>query len=112
MTSDYLETKWKQSGVTVAGGNQLNQLEGPHGIFMDDDQSIYIADFENSRIIVWKLNATSGQIIVGENGQGTQLDQLDRPTDVIIDRQTDSLIIADWGNRRVVRYGLVEIKQM
>ncbi|CAF4720862.1 unnamed protein product, partial [Rotaria socialis] len=32
------------------------------------------------------------------------LHQLYRPTDVLIDKETDSLIICDQGNRRVVRW--------
>ncbi len=32
-----------------------------------------------------------GQIIVGENGQGKQLNQLDRPTHMIIDKDDNSL---------------------
>ena len=43
-----LDTKWKQHGITVAGGNgegnQLNQLKWPLGISIDDDQTIYIAE--------------------------------------------------------------------
>ncbi|CAF2050661.1 unnamed protein product, partial [Rotaria magnacalcarata] len=35
---------------------------------------------------------------------GNGLHQLDRPTDVLIDRETDSLIICDRDNQRVVRW--------
>ena len=79
-------------------------MDGPHGIFIDNDENVYIADFENSRVMEWKLNSTNGQIVVGENGQGNQLNQLDRPTHMIIDKVDNSLIIADWANRRVVRW--------
>ncbi|CAF4255640.1 unnamed protein product, partial [Rotaria sordida] len=48
------------------------------------------------------MGATNGQVIAGGNGQGNRLDQLDRPTDVLIDKETDSLIICDTG--RVVRW--------
>ncbi|CAF1335546.1 unnamed protein product, partial [Adineta steineri] len=78
-------SKWKQNGITVAGGNgqgpQLNQLHGPRGIFIDTKKNIFIADFYNHRIIEWKNNAKEGQIIVGINGQGNRMDQLDHPTD-------------------------------
>ncbi|CAF2115694.1 unnamed protein product, partial [Rotaria magnacalcarata] len=40
--------KWSQNGVTIAGGNgegsDTNQLEHPHGLFVDDDQTVVIAD--------------------------------------------------------------------
>lgn len=42
--------------------------------------------------------------MAGGNGEGNRLDQLNQPSDVIIDRQNNDLIIADWGNRRVMRW--------
>ncbi|CAF1008415.1 unnamed protein product [Adineta steineri] len=51
------ENKYQQFGITVAGGNGqgagLNQLNGPDGIYIDDDKSIYIADSWNDRIVKW-----------------------------------------------------------
>ncbi|CAF1244939.1 unnamed protein product [Adineta steineri] len=100
-------SKWKQNAITVAGGNgqgqQLNQLYGPMGIFIDEKKTIFIADFINHRIVKWKYNATEGQIIAGGNGQGNRIDQLSHPINVIVDQQNHSIIIADRGNRRVVQ---------
>ncbi|CAF1539411.1 unnamed protein product, partial [Rotaria sordida] len=45
-----------------------------------------------------------GQVVAGVNGRGNRLDQLNCPTDVLIDKETDSLIICDRENRRVVRW--------
>ena len=59
----HLDAKWKQVGITIAGendkGNQLNQLSKPESICIHDDQTIYIADYGNHRIIEWKSNATN-----------------------------------------------------
>ncbi|CAF3765586.1 unnamed protein product [Rotaria sp. Silwood1] len=99
---------WRPDGITVAGGNgkgnELNQLDNPHGLYVDDDQTIYIADYLNHRIVAWKYGATSGQVVAGGNGQGNGTNQLDRPHDVIVDKERDSLIISDAGNYRVVRW--------
>ena len=58
-------TKWKQAGLTVVGGNgKGNRLNQPFGIYIDDDETMYIADFDNHRIIEWKSSWTSGQILV------------------------------------------------
>ncbi|CAF1547054.1 unnamed protein product, partial [Rotaria sordida] len=46
----------------------------------------------------------NGQVVAGGNGQGNRLDQLNHPTDVLIDKETDSLIICDRWNERVVRW--------
>ncbi|CAF3357720.1 unnamed protein product [Rotaria socialis] len=100
---------WTQQGVPLAGGhgsgNGANQLYWPHGIFVDDDQTVVIVDHANNRIIQWKNgHTTNGQIVAGGKGLGNRYNQLDHPTDVLIDEETDSLIICDRGNKRVVRW--------
>ncbi|CAF3372743.1 unnamed protein product [Rotaria socialis] len=101
---------WSQNGVTIAGGNgygdATNQLKQPLGLFVDDDdQVLVIADYENHRIMQWKNGDTmNGQVVAGGKGIGKGLHQLFWPTDVVIDKETDSLIICDRENRRVVRW--------
>ncbi|CAF3794697.1 unnamed protein product [Adineta steineri] len=99
------KNKYQQFGITVAGGNgqgkKLNQLSWPEGIFIDNDKSIYIADYCNSRIVQWKLNSNTGQKnIPGRN----QNNQLDNPTDIVFDKENNSFIISDAGNERIIRY--------
>ncbi|CAF2131675.1 unnamed protein product, partial [Rotaria magnacalcarata] len=100
---------WSQNGVTIAGGNGYggasNQLNLPQGLFVDDDQTVVIADFWNHRIMQWKNgDTTNGQVVAGGKGQGNGLHQLNNPIDVLIDKETDSLIICDRRNGRVVRW--------
>jgi sugar lactone lactonase YvrE len=105
--SFHLDTKWKQQGITINRENyQENQLFNPQGIFIDDDQNIYVADQGNHRIVEWKSNATNGQLVAGGNRKGNQINQLYYPRDMIIDKENNSLIIADYGNRRVMRCSL------
>ncbi len=100
--------EWIRNGITVAGGNgigsALNQLSDPWSVCVNDDQTIYVADRSNHRIVEWKSGAVSGQIVAGGNGQGFQDNQLNRPVDVIIDKENDCLIICDYGNKRIVRW--------
>ncbi|CAF3730312.1 unnamed protein product [Rotaria sp. Silwood1] len=104
----YPNARWQQNGVTVAGenrqGNGINKLSFPLGLYVDDDQTVYVADGANHRIVEWKRGATSGQVVAGGNGKGSEYHQLCNPTDVIIDKERDSLIICDTSNRRVVRW--------
>ena len=65
---------------------------------------IYIADWQNDRVVQWTADRNNGRIVAGGYGRGNQLNQLNQPSDVIIDRQNNDLIIADWGNRRVIRW--------
>ena len=101
--------RWSQNGVTVAAGNgdgnAVNQFNYPIGFDIDDDnQSIVIADFGNHRIVEWKIGASNGKVIAGGQGHGNRLDQLNYPTDVLIDKETNSFFIADLDNRRVLRW--------
>ncbi|CAF2254529.1 unnamed protein product, partial [Rotaria magnacalcarata] len=53
----------------------------------------------------WKKDdTTNGQVVAGGKDDGNGLNQLKWPTDVLIDKETDSLIICDYGNDRVVRW--------
>ncbi|CAF3260796.1 unnamed protein product [Rotaria socialis] len=98
--------QWEPSGITVAGGHgsgsALNQLSSPYSLFVDNDQTVIVADKNNHRIIQWKINDANGQVIAGGNGQGNQSNQLHSPTDVLIDKQANSLVICDTGNKRVI----------
>ena len=102
------DARWQQNGLTVAGGNgfgaESNQLYRPQGLYVDDNQTVYIADELNHRIVEWKSGATSGQVVAGGYGQGNGAHQLSEPSDVIIEKKCDSLIICDTSNRRVVRW--------
>jgi sugar lactone lactonase YvrE len=54
--------------------------------------------------VEWKSNAKKGQIIAGGNGKGNKINQLNYPTNVILDTKTNSLIISDSGNKRIMRW--------
>ncbi|CAF4096689.1 unnamed protein product, partial [Rotaria magnacalcarata] len=95
---------WKKNGITVAGGNGpgngMNQLNIPHGLFVGNDQTLYIADALNNRIVERKIGERSSEIIADGNGQ------LKYPTDVVVDKARNSVFICDHGNKRVVRSSL------
>ncbi|CAF1297939.1 unnamed protein product [Adineta steineri] len=73
-------------------------------MFIDNDKSIYIADSDNHRVVKWKLNSNKGQIIAGGNGYGNQNNQLSSPAEIIFDKENNSFIISDCGNKQVIRY--------
>ena len=52
----------------------------------------------------WKSGTTNGTVVAGGNGSGNGTNQLNGPLDVIIDKESDSFIISDTGNNRVVRW--------
>jgi sugar lactone lactonase YvrE len=73
---------------------------------MDDDGTVFIADWENHRILAWKKGDNKGHVVADGQERGNELHQLDVPADVLIDNETKSLIFCDCENRRVVRWPL------
>ena len=75
-----------QNGITVAGGNgsgsNLSELNAPWDIYVYDNETIYVADNGNHRIMKWKSGETSGQIVADGNGPGNRTDQLNKPTSI------------------------------
>ena len=92
--------------MIVAGGNgpgnAVNQLYGPQSLCIDDDDTIYIVDQCNNRIVQWKKGATMGEVIAGGSGLGHRNGQFNNPRKIILDKQNDFLIVCDTSNRRVV----------
>ena len=101
-----IDYKWKQNAITqIKGHIQGNHLYCPRGLYIDDDdQTIYVADTYNHRIMKFKNGEADGQVVAGGNGEGARNNQLSCPTNVVVDKETDSLIICDRESRRVVRW--------
>ena len=95
-------------GVIVAGtgvgGIEATQLNGPRGVFVTDDGTVYIADSYNHRIQKWPQNATVGTSVAGTGAGGTGLSELSYPQAVVVD-QNGYIYIADSGNNRIMRWG-------
>ncbi|CAF4201886.1 unnamed protein product, partial [Adineta steineri] len=99
--------EYNNEGTIVAGGNgegdQLNQLNNPTYIFVDEDQSVYVSDMNNHRVMKWIKYAKEGRIVAGGNGQGRNLNQLYKPQGVIVD-DLDQIYVTDYGNHRIMRW--------
>jgi sugar lactone lactonase YvrE len=73
---------------------------------VDDDDTLFIADYGDNRIVAWKKGDNEGHVVAGGQGQGNGLQRLKYLTDDLVDNETKNLIICDWGNRQVVRWPL------
>eukprot|EP01012_Entosiphon_sulcatum_P065518 TRINITY_DN9446_c0_g2_i2.p1 TRINITY_DN9446_c0_g2~~TRINITY_DN9446_c0_g2_i2.p1 ORF type:complete len:405 (+),score=60.20 TRINITY_DN9446_c0_g2_i2:450-1664(+) len=91
-------------GVVVAGGNGAGnggaQLNWPCGIFVTEDEGIYVADCENHRIQWWPAGASFGTTVAGGQGRGDKPQQLNRPHTVFVTKQKD-IFVADTDNHRI-----------
>ncbi|CAF1030126.1 unnamed protein product [Adineta steineri] len=81
-----IDIKWTQHGINIAGGyrptSKLDGFNSPSSIYIDDDdQTMYIGDSGNSRIIAWEYGAKIGQIVAG-GSEAEQTNQLNAINDV------------------------------
>ncbi|CAF0977928.1 unnamed protein product [Adineta steineri] len=99
--------EYNNEGIIVAGGNgqgnQNNQFSYPNFIFVDEEQSVYVSDCDNHRVMKWKKDANEGRIVAGGNGQGGNLNQLSQPAGLIVD-DLGQIYVADFGNHRIMRW--------
>ncbi|CAF1008402.1 unnamed protein product [Rotaria sordida] len=101
------------SGSLFAGngttGNSINQLDDPYGLAHDpNSDAIYIADYNNHRIMRYFQNNSSGTLVAGGNGNGKNQTQLSLPTAIYFDSLSNSLLIVNTGAHNIVRWVLGE----
>ena len=100
--------KWLGDNVsvmtTVAGtgsnGSAPNQLNGPNGIFVDTNFDLYVADWKNNRIQLFRLRQSNGITVVGNTSPNSTI-TLYRPSNVILD-ENKYLFITDSYNNRII----------
>ena len=90
--------------ITVAGtfcaGPVSNMLDHPHGIFVDSNLNLYVADTHNNRVQRFALGQSNAMTVAGFGITLTFI--LNHPTSVVLD--TDSnLFIVDSHNHRIIR---------
>lgn len=83
---------WSTSSSVLMNG--LSDL--PYGLVVDQENgTVFVADTWNHRIICLKPSEEQPCVV---------LDNLKNPMNVLVDKETKSIIVADCDRRRVVRY--------
>ena len=94
-----------RQSLNVNGANQsvvADQLNNPHGIFVDFQFKLYVADTDNNRIRCFTYGNRSGVTLAG-NGT-TNTITLNEPTGVVLDADKN-LFIVDMNNHRIIGQG-------
>jgi len=94
------------SGTTVAGqsdgthGDGDDELYYPYGIFVDDNENVYVSDAGNNRVQKWAPGATSGATVAGDGTSGSSASQLSYPAGIYLDN-SGNVYVSDRFNNRV-----------
>jgi len=98
-----------KEGIVVAGGNgqgnKLNQLNYPSYIFIDREETVYVSDENNHRVMKWYKGASEGIVVAGGQGQGNSLNQLNHPQGLVVNEVGD-VYVADFYNHRIMCWPL------
>lgn len=86
-------SQWGTKGV--ANG----QFQGPSGLSIDANDSIYVTDKNNNRVQVF---TTEGQFLTKFGSTGSGDGQLTDPEGVGVDKESGTVYVADTGNSRIV----------
>ncbi|CAM2728313.1 unnamed protein product [Rotaria socialis] len=98
-------------GTLIAGtgssGSAYNQLNTPYFISRDiTTNTLYIADFNNHRVMSYASGASNGTLAIGGQGPGMNNTQLNYPAGVYFDSASICLVIANYGGQHIVRWTL------
>ena len=87
---------------TGSSGSASDTLNGPHGIFVTNSFDLYVADFYNDRVQLFRSGETNGTTVTGNGSIGTIA--LRHPTGIVLDAD-GYLFIVDSGSHRIVGSG-------
>ncbi|CAF0875504.1 unnamed protein product [Adineta steineri] len=88
---------------TGSVGSTSNMLNSPWGIYVDVNFDLYVADYNNNRIQLFRLGQLSGKTVAGNLSLNATI-TLNRPTGVVLDADS-YLFIVDSFNHRIVGEG-------
>ena len=87
-------------GITVAGGPDKygtgsDEFNDPWGLYLDKNDNLYVADYGNDRVQMWKPGATEGITVAGGNGGGNAANQIHHPFSVFVDEDKNIYVTGD-----------------
>ncbi|MGD0369497.1 MAG: NHL repeat-containing protein, partial [Acidobacteriaceae bacterium] len=101
------------SFTTGSGAVSATSLNNPYGLAVDSSGGLYIADWNNNRVLYYSAGSTTATAVYGQNGSfssntanidgAVDANGLSGPQSVALD-SSGNLYVADTGNSRVLFY--------
>ena len=87
---------------TGCSGSASNMLYSPRGIFVDTNFDLYVADYNNNRIQLFRSGQLNATTVAGSGASGSFT--LSQPSGIVLDADK-YLFIVDSGNNRIIASG-------
>ena len=95
-------SKYGNKWIIVAGRN--NEMGLTRGVWLDNEGNVYVTDAEHYRVMKYAAGIhVMCKVVAGGHGYGSALNQLAKPTSVVVDA-AHNLYINDEDNQRVVKW--------
>lgn len=85
-------------------GSSFNQLTSPSGVFIDANDTLFVSDSGNCRIMAYLPNAINGSMVAGTGMCGSTLNRLASDMRYNFVDTNNNVYIVDKNNVRVVRW--------
>ena len=100
-----VDKKWSNGTITIVAGvdvqrPSLDILNRPQGIFVDINLDLYVADSENDRIQLFRLNQRNGITVAGKKSSNITI-ELNYPTGIVLDGDRHLFIVDQYNNRLI-----------
>ncbi|UJR12416.1 hypothetical protein I4U23_016592 [Adineta vaga] len=86
--------------TTVIESND-NTFQSCSGIYVDKNDNIYIADWNQSTVFKFDKNGQNREIVAGGNDYGDASNQLSHPKDVFVAEKSGNIYVTDYLNQRI-----------
>ncbi|CAF4947046.1 unnamed protein product, partial [Rotaria socialis] len=91
------------AGVTGSSGSSQSQLYYPTSISVTKNETMFIMDTSNYRVLKWAVGDPLGYVVAGGNGNGGAFTQIGASYALFIDAQYN-IYISDNSNNRITKW--------
>ncbi|CAF4223874.1 unnamed protein product, partial [Rotaria magnacalcarata] len=77
--------RWSRRSGTTQGEILIDNIDC-YGLAMDEQRYLYVSDYVKYEVRRYQLGEKNGTLVAGGNGQGDELNQLNYPAYLFVDR--------------------------
>jgi sugar lactone lactonase YvrE len=94
--------QWSRRSGTTQGKILIGNVNC-YGLAMDDQNYLYISDYQQDEVRRYQIGDKNGTLVAGGHGNGADLNQLNGPGYIFVDRQ-QTVYVSDYRNDRVMKW--------